>query len=126
MLEKIAGIALVNKLHAILLMEADSNFHNKLIFGKRTLDQVRANGIIPLEQYNKQQTTAEDGSFNKILQSDISRQFKKMMSIVSADAANCYDRVHHAIMVLIFLSLGVGVDPVASMLRSIQLMKFFR
>ena len=29
MLEKIASIALVNKLRAILLMEADWNFHNK-------------------------------------------------------------------------------------------------
>ena len=29
MLEKIAGIALVNKLCAILLMEADCNRHNK-------------------------------------------------------------------------------------------------
>ena len=35
MLEKVAGIALVNKLRAILLMEADFNFHNKLVFGSR-------------------------------------------------------------------------------------------
>ena len=67
MLEKIASIALVIKLRAILLMEADFNFHNKLIFGKRMLDQARANGIIPPEQYSEQQTAAEDGSFNKIL-----------------------------------------------------------
>jgi len=51
-LEKIAGIALVNKLRAILLMEADFNFDNKLIFGKRMLDQARANGIIVPEQYS--------------------------------------------------------------------------
>ena len=38
MLENIAGLALVNKLRAILLMEADFNFHNKLIFGCRMLD----------------------------------------------------------------------------------------
>ena len=49
MLEKIAGIALVNKLRAILLMEADFNFHNKLFFGNRMLDQARSNGIIPAE-----------------------------------------------------------------------------
>ena len=28
MLEKVAGLALVNKLRAILLMEVDCNFHN--------------------------------------------------------------------------------------------------
>ena len=42
MLEKIAGLALVNKLRAILLMEADFNFHNKLIFGSHMLDTTRA------------------------------------------------------------------------------------
>ena len=73
MLEKIAGIALVNKLRAILLMEADFNFHNKLIFRKRMLDQARSNGTIPAEQYSEKQSTSEDGSYDKILQSDISR-----------------------------------------------------
>ena len=42
MLEKIAGLALVSKLRAILLMEADFNMHNKLIFGKRMLERARA------------------------------------------------------------------------------------
>ena len=79
-------------------------------------DQVRANGVIPPEQYSEQYTAAEDGSFDKILQSDILRQFRQMMSIVSADVANCYARVHHTIMAMVFLSLGVGVDPIVSML----------
>ena len=38
MLKKIAGVALVTKQRAILLLEADFNCHNKLIFGKRMLD----------------------------------------------------------------------------------------
>ena len=37
-LEKIASLALVNKLRAILLFEADFNFHNKLIFGSKMLN----------------------------------------------------------------------------------------
>ena len=38
MLERIVGLSLVNKLRAILLMEADFNFHNKLILRKRMVD----------------------------------------------------------------------------------------
>ena len=38
LLEKIAGLVLVNRLRAILLMEADFNLHNKLIFGSRILN----------------------------------------------------------------------------------------
>ena len=40
-LKKIAGVAIVTKLRAILLMEADFNYHNKLIFGKRMMDLAR-------------------------------------------------------------------------------------
>ena len=72
MLEKIAGIALLKKLRAILLMEADFNFHNNFIFGKRMLELARSNNIIPGEQFSEQQSTAEDGSWDKILQADIS------------------------------------------------------
>ena len=125
MLEKVAGIALVNKLRAILLMEADFNFHNKLLFGKRMMATARAHGLVPPEQYSEKESTTEDGTFDKILQSDISRQFRQRMGIISADAANCYDRIHHAIMALVFLALCVGKGPIASMLTSIQLMKLF-
>ena len=47
------------------------------------------------------------------------------MSIISVDATDCYDRVHHIIMALVFLSLGVKTGAIAAMLQSIQLMKFF-
>ena len=50
MLENIAGLALVNKLRANLLMEADFNFHNKLILGKRIADTARSEGLIPAEK----------------------------------------------------------------------------
>ena len=47
MLEKIAGVVLVTKRRAILLMEADFNFHNKLIFGKQMMDLAPRHGIVP-------------------------------------------------------------------------------
>ena len=47
MLEKIAGVALVTKLRAILLMEADFNFHNRLIFGDCMMKLARENGLVP-------------------------------------------------------------------------------
>eukprot|EP00956_Cyclotella_meneghiniana_P032414 scaffold89146_cov64-Cyclotella_meneghiniana.AAC.5 len=42
LLEKIAGIALVNKLRAILLLEADSNMFNSYIFGRRAMEMASA------------------------------------------------------------------------------------
>ena len=124
MLEKIAGLALVIKLRAILLIEADFNFHNKLIFRKRILDRAREESIISHKQYSDKEHTAEDGAIDKILQSDISCQKRIPLCIISADEANCYDRVHHVIMVLMYLSVGVHSGAIVAMLRSIQLMKF--
>jgi len=106
-------------------MEADFNFHNKLIFGGLMLDAVRSNSLIPLEQYSEQQSTAEEGSFDKFLQGDISQQKRLAMSIMSTDVVNCYDGIHHAIMTLLFLCIGIRTGAVSAMLLSIQLMKFF-
>ena len=125
MLEKVAGLALVNKLRAILLMEADFNMHNKIIFGRRMLDAARDAGMIPEEHFSDKEHTAEDGKFSNILMSDLSRQKRQRMCSISADAGNCYDRIHHAIMALVFLALGVPTGAITAMLQSIQLMKFF-
>ena len=86
------------------------------------LDQARSNGIIPAEQYSKKQSTAEDGSYdtNRYLPSE-----KERMSIVSADAVNFYNCVNHAIIAIIFLCLGVWGGSITTMLRVIQLMKFY-
>jgi hypothetical protein len=37
MLDKVAGVALVNKLQAILLMEGDFNYMNKWVFGHKAI-----------------------------------------------------------------------------------------
>ena len=53
MLKQIAGVALVAKLRAILLIEADFNFHNKLIFGQRMMDLARQHGMVPEDIYSE-------------------------------------------------------------------------
>ncbi len=50
MLEKVAGGALVNKLRAILLMEADLNYMNKWIFGHEAINKMYALGYVAEDQ----------------------------------------------------------------------------
>ena len=45
-LEKITGLALVNKLRAILLMGVDFNMHKKMIFGQRMMEKARWLGAV--------------------------------------------------------------------------------
>jgi hypothetical protein len=125
MLEKIAGIALVNKLRAILLMEADFNMHNRIIFGNRMIQRAREEGLIPPEIFSTEGTTAEDGCFGKGLVCDISRQSRTNMVITSNDAASCYDRIAHAMLSLILQAMTVWKGAITAMLIPIQIMCFF-
>ena len=125
MLKKVAGIALVNKLRAILLMEADFNMHNRIIFGSRAINAARERGEIPPEIFSTEGCTAEDGSWEKTLVTDVSRQSRTPCTITSNDAASCYDRIAHAVISLILQAWGVNKSAVAAMLIPIQIMMFF-
>jgi hypothetical protein len=89
MLEKIAGICLVEKLRAIQLYEADFNCHNQFIFGRTAMDALTVNDYLPEELFSQKESTAEDTKFDKTLMVDISRQARHPMTVVSADAAYC-------------------------------------
>ena len=127
MLEKISGICLVDKLRYIQLYEANFNFYNQFVFGKRAMNGMSENGFIPEELFSQKGSTAEDAKFDKTLTTDISRQSRRPMTIISADAANCYDRVNHVIMSLVWLTLLNGnVPAVVVALICLQTMKFFQ
>ena len=100
MLEKIAGVAIVTKLRAILLMEADFNYHNKLIFGKRMMDLARRHGIVPEEIFSKKERTAEDAVLAQVLAYDITRQKRAPFIVALVNAAQYYDRITHSIAAL--------------------------
>jgi hypothetical protein len=65
LLKKIAGIALVNKLRAILLFEADSNMFNSFVFGRRAMETARQHNLI---------SDGQDGAWPRRLFADLSRQ----------------------------------------------------
>jgi hypothetical protein len=66
MLEKVAGVALVNKLRAILLMEADFNYMNRWVFGHEAINKMYAIRYIP-DQYSQKESTAEDARMDNRL-----------------------------------------------------------
>ena len=88
MLEKMFGCTLVAKLRAILLMEADFNFSNKLVYGVRMMNNVHSHGHMPEEIYSEKDKTADDGTLAKVLFYDISRQTRTTAGLACVDAAN--------------------------------------
>ena len=126
MLEKIAGVALVSKLRAILLMEADYNFFNKWVFGQHALNRLYHDRYIPDDQYSQRERTAEDARLDSQFTMDISRQLRTPLAAVSVDADECYDRINHVIMSLALLAIFGVTGLIEALLIPIQTMKFYQ
>ena len=125
MLEKTAGVAVVTKLRAILLMEAEFNFYNKFIFGKRMMDLARRHGMMPEEIYSKKGRTAGDVLLHQVLAYDIARQKRTPLIVASVDATQCYDRIAHGIVTLSMRAAKVPENSIHCMLKPIREIEFF-
>jgi hypothetical protein len=95
MLKKIFGCSLITKLCPILLMEADFNAANKVIYGIRMLHNMRKYELMPEEIYRERNRLADDGTLSKVLFYDIVGQLQHPAGLASVDADNCYDRIAH-------------------------------
>jgi hypothetical protein len=115
LLEKVLGVALVDKLQAILLMEGDFNFFNKWLFGHFAVSKLYKLGYMLEDQYSKKSTTAEDSKLDNRLTLDISHLFRQPLVAVSADADKCYDQINHIIMSLLLLAVGGEDGPISVM-----------
>ena len=77
MIKKIAGIALITKLRVILPIEAEFNFHNKLIFGQRIINLARESGMVLKEVHSQKGETTEDLILQQILMYGIAQKLRR-------------------------------------------------
>jgi hypothetical protein len=80
---------------------------------------------MPEEVFSKKNRMADNGTLTKMLFYDVTRQARVPEAIASVDASNCYDRIAHAIALLVFQAFGVPASAIDPMLSTIENMKFF-
>ncbi len=80
---------------------------------------------LPEELFSQKGRMGEDACWDKRLTIDISRQARQPLAIISVDAAQRYDRVHHSMMAMLWLALKVPFQAVAIMLQCLGFMKIF-
>jgi hypothetical protein len=80
MLEKIAGVCLVEKLRAIQKYEANFNCYNQFIFCSQAMQALPTSGYVLEELFSQKGSTAEDAKFDKTLMADLSRQARHTMN----------------------------------------------
>jgi hypothetical protein len=115
----------VSKLQAILLMEADFNASNKIMYGVRLMKNVRDHCLMPEEIYSEKNQMAGNRTPTKTLLYDLTQQARVPVAIASVDASNSYDRIAHAMALLVFQAFGIPASAIKSMLSAIENMKFF-
>lgn len=124
LLEKVAGVCLVDKLRSIQLYEADLNWFMKFVFNDKAMEAMNDSGLLPEEHFSQKESMAEDACLDKTLTMDISRQSRHPMAVLSLDAAQCYDRVHPIMMSLVWLALLNHLPAISILLTVLQCMKF--
>ena len=116
---------MVTKLWAILLMEADFNATNKIVYGDRMMNNTRMYNLMPEETFSEKNRMADDGTLCKTLFYDITWQAQVPAATASVDASNCYDRIAHTIASLVIQAFGVPTTAIKTMLGAIENMKFY-
>ena len=126
MLEKKKWVCHPEKLRAILLMEADFNFPNKLFLGKWMVDWAEEHNEVPDKCYGScKGHHMIDVAVNRCLTLDILQQKQIPGSILSVDASNCYDCLAHNMTSLANQHLAVAAKIMVCLLTTIQMMVFF-
>ena len=119
-LEKKQGEISISKLRVILLLEADFNVINKIVFNTRLIPTLKAKDMIPREIMGRRRgILAIHVALNKKLLVDIVNQNKLTNIIVSADASNYFDRVIHLMAGMIYQYFGLSVDFVITFFTKI-------
>ena len=126
MLEKLKGIIDLAKLWVILLLEVDFNSLNKIIFNRRVVLTIEKKQLIPYEIIEgRYEHLAIYVALNKKLVSDVANQQKELTVIISANAANYYDRIPYPIIDLLYWSFSLGLEYVILLFRIIQTLNIF-
>ena len=119
-LEKSAGNVNMVQLRAILLLEADFNALNKIVFNRRAILSIEASKTIPYKVIRgRRGQSLAHVALNKKIVCDIENQLKKLTVVMSIDTTNCYDRIAHSISSMSCQHFGLQLEYLLTLFRTI-------
>jgi hypothetical protein len=125
LLEKTHGNNFIKKMRAIVLLEGDFNYYNKMVFTQRMLASAQDKGQILVECFAKKGSNCVNAVMTKIMFCDESRIHHHPMRIGGNDFGDCYDRVAHPPASIALQSWGVPLPAIRVLLLAMQTMQFF-
>ena len=119
MILKKEGVTDVEKLHTIVLFEADYNHNNKFL-GRAMMQHTILSNMLAKEQYSIPGKKCIDHVINRRLLFDLIRYQKTSTSMASVDLKSCYDRIAHTPAYLAMAGCGIPQEPLESMFNTLQ------
>ena len=102
MLQKKRGAMQVEKLRAILLIEADFNFTNKLLSGSRILWHAEQYYDLPDENAGSRRGRSYvEVTLKRRWIGEVISSLNRACCVISDDAHTCYDRIVHRFAILV-------------------------
>ena len=109
-----------DQLRTILLLEADFNHMNKKL-GRDLMAQAEKFQMIAPEQFgSRKHHSCIDQVIVKKLYYDALQILRINGFLCSNDAKSCYDRITHSVVSLAMQRVGMPIEPIVSMLASLQ------
>ena len=114
----------VDKLRAILLLEADINAVSKIVFNIKLMPRLESLQLIPNEIIGaRRHKSAMHSALNRHFFLDLSKLRCTPCAIIGADATNCFDRIVHPFASLACQHFGLPISYITVLLLTIQSMK---
>jgi hypothetical protein len=107
-----------------LLLEADFNWWNKLIFAKRMMQQAGRDGAILQECFAKKHSTCNNTVLAKQFFCDSLHSLHHPAGLGDCNFGDCYDRVAHPLMSIALQSWGIPKSAIWVLLTSMQTMHY--
>jgi len=123
MLKKSPGNFNVEKLHIILLFEADFNSNNKWLGHAVMLNAEQFNLLAPEQYGSRKKKSAIAPCLNKLLFYDIIHFRQHPAALCSNNAKSCYDWIVLLVVALCFCRLGASHPSVFSMISMLHQME---
>ena len=122
LLAKGKGECLASNNRYLDLYEGDFNEYKSHVVGGEAMDVLISTGCLAVVHHSKCGSTSVDCKFDGTLMVDICRQSRLPMILASVDAEQCYDRVLHMFLLLIWIALLKAVLPGYVVLMTLQMM----
>ena len=107
-------------------MTPNRQYFQAVYIGDKARQSLPEEGRLPGEHFSKKGSTAIDAKFDTTLMTDISRQSRNPLAIVSVGAVQCYDRANHVMLALMWIALLKNTVIVKVILECLQTIKFYQ